>query len=160
METVIEEVQSIDWKRLRELRLRAVADSPKAFSDSVAETNSKPKEFWIEGISRAHVFIAKLDDKWVGMAVFIKDPNGEWSIKSLWVDPTHRGKGIGTDLIKAIIETAKKNELNKIRLDVNIESNAIINLYNSFGFEITNTIENKERSDGTHGSLYTMSLTF
>lgn len=160
MKIVIEEVQATDWERLRELRLRAVTDSPKAFSDSVLEIKSKPKEFWIEGISRGHVFVAKFDDEWVGMAVFIKDSNGEWSVKSLWVDPKHRGKGIGGEFIKTIIETARKDELNGIRLDVNTESEEIINFYKSFGFEITNTIENKQRSDGTSGSLYTMFLTF
>ncbi len=154
----IKKISADDWRSLRELRLKAVVDSPEAFGDSIEVIENRSEEYWINGINSSDVFISQAIDKWVGMIIFKQDSDGVWSIKSLWVEPDYRKQGIGKMLMEKAIESAKENHVSLIELGVNTESESAINLYKSLGFEIVRTIHDETMADGSLGSLYTMRL--
>ncbi len=52
----------------------------------------------------------------------------------MWVDSTERRKGVGSELIDAVILWAKDNSFDKLLLDVADENLAAINLYESKDF--------------------------
>ena len=63
-----------EWERVRELRLRALADAPDAFSATLESERDAPESGWRsmvtgwEGATNA-MAIAEVDGEWVGMAV-------------------------------------------------------------------------------------------
>src|SRR5215217_4526412 len=67
----IRPVQPGEGPRLRELRLRALADAPDAFGATLAGDEARPPEFW-EG---QDVVIAERDGAWLGMAGHFVDPD-------------------------------------------------------------------------------------
>ena len=78
---------------------------------------------------------AYLSDK-KGAAVRI-DPEtapGEWYIDTVVVDPTYRGHGIGTKLLSYAEQLVKNSGGGKLALNVEIEKEAAIRLYNRLGF--------------------------
>ncbi|MCF6272208.1 MAG: GNAT family N-acetyltransferase [Rhodobacteraceae bacterium] len=66
-------------------------------------------------------------------------PDDTLQMDGICVDTTGRGKGVGTALLNAIVETARAKGLAKVTLDV-IDSNPRARvLYERFGFEKTAT---------------------
>ncbi|MCK1999301.1 GNAT family N-acetyltransferase [Psychrobacillus psychrodurans] len=71
-----------------------------------------------------------------GTAVTI-DPEtapGEWYIDTVVVDPTYRGHGIGTKLLSYAEQLVKDSGGGKLSLNVELEKDAAIRLYNRLGF--------------------------
>lgn len=154
----IKAVTSENWQSLKELRLKAVADSPEAFGDSIETVSSKSDEYWKDGIANSNVFVTEENGVWIGMIVFKQDDDGVWAVKSLWVDPNYRNQGIGKLIMQKAINAAKSTGVKLIELGVNVESKPAINLYESLGFVIVRKIDDKKMGDGSIGSLYTMRL--
>ncbi|MDB5245882.1 MAG: family N-acetyltransferase [Segetibacter sp.] len=68
---------------------------------------------------------------WSGRAVYLDD---------LYVKPTARGQGIGTLLLKALVDYAKKEDCKKVRWQVSKWNNEAINFYKKMG-AVTDDIE-------------------
>ena len=64
---------------------------------------------------------------------------GEYYIDSIGVSAKHQGKGIGTALLKFIIETYTKQNLQTVGLLVDEENPAAEKLYLDLGFEFSGT---------------------
>jgi len=56
-------------------------------------------------------------------------------IETINVDPTHRKKGIGLQLLSVAEEHLRKKGIQKIRLEVSISNNVAIKLYEHAGFQ-------------------------
>ena len=82
--------------------------------------------------------VAKQNDKIIGYA-------GIWiaidiaHITNIVVKKDLRHLGIGSILVKKLIEMSKECELKEITLEVNEQNKIAINLYEKFGFEIVGT---------------------
>ena len=71
----------------------------------------------------------------------VKPPNKkEIAIAHLGVLPIHRGKGLGTKLIHALMETAEKTADSQFVLDVSEENPKAKSLYDRLGFTVTNKV--------------------
>ena len=79
-------------------------------------------------------FIAKIDGEIVGFAGFLKICD-EANIMNIVTKANKRHLGIGTKLLQALIDEAKKQNLTSITLEVNDKNFQAINLYEKFGFE-------------------------
>ena len=55
-------------------------------------------------------------------------------IDNIEVDPTHRGKGIGTKLMSYLVSLAIEKRVVNITLEVRISNEVARNLYKKFGF--------------------------
>ena len=82
---------------------------------------------------QAHYFVAMEDEKIVGYAgmVVILD---EGHIMNIAVDKLQRGRGIGKELVRQLIDKARGLEMIGLTLEVRAGNIAAINLYESFGF--------------------------
>jgi ribosomal protein S18 acetylase RimI-like enzyme len=88
-------------------------------------------------------FTAKDGDTIIGCAGLKKIKTGICEMKRLYIRDEYKGLGLGKELIKVIIEEAKKKGYSKIRLDTLPKMKSAQKLYKDFGFyEIGQYLEN------------------
>lgn len=141
---MIERAGVADWERVRATRLRALADTPDAFGRTLAEDQALTRDDWIRRLQNESnaTFVAIVDGSDVGMAVggpYSDDdlPDGEKPTAGLfgmWVAPEARGRGVGSELIEAVVAWARSKSYSRIALDVGNENAFAIALYTKNGF--------------------------
>lgn len=144
---VVRRLGVADWRQLRDVRLRALLDSPSAFystyEDSVHQEPARWQS-WLEPPKT--VFVADLDGRSAGMIAAI--PAGEMEqapgavmMVGMWVDPVARGNGVAEALTGALIGWARETGRSRMVLwvyDVNPRAAAF---YLRYGFEPTGLTE-------------------
>jgi len=91
----VRRVRADEWRELRALRLRALADAPDAFGTTVAEAEAEPDVAWQERAvaeDRA-TFVAEVAGRLIGMAAGGTNPMeaSAAGLYSMWVEPAARG---------------------------------------------------------------------
>jgi ribosomal protein S18 acetylase RimI-like enzyme len=141
----VRRVKAGEWRRLRDLRLRALAETPDAFGSTHAGESAQPDAFWQERATAAAqgqerlTMIAEMDHGWVGLAggyTEAEEPDRPWLV-SVWVDPAWRGKGLGDKLVNTVIAWATSRNAVGLQLDVAESNQAAIRLYERCGFVAT-----------------------
>ena len=64
--------------------------------------------------------------------------------------PEYRGKGIGSQLLKAVLDHSKRFGLEKVELQVYTTNSSAIALYKKFGFEQEGIIKKYRKLDGEY----------
>jgi len=145
---VVRAVQAGEGERLRDIRLRALLDSPDAFGSTRARELEFPAGVWEERAARSGrseedvTFVADDDRTWVGMATGDLEANdpSRAGLYGLWVEPGARRSGVGLALTDAVAEWARSRGAEWLLLLV-VESNAAaIGLYHRAGFTETGRI--------------------
>ena len=80
--------------------------------------------------------IAELDDRAVGFVFCVLGDRGRKTahITDLYVSPKHRGQGVGSALIAAVVEPAREAGLDHVSLEVTIRNSEARRLYERLGF--------------------------
>lgn len=125
-----------DWAAFREIRLRALADAPTAFSSTLKEALTLNESTWRERLALRAQFLAEAGGRALGTAAgFEKDSRPE--LISMWVEPRSRGYGVGDRLVKAVLHWARLNGNSSVSLWV-VEGNLFAErLYLRHGFKRT-----------------------
>jgi GNAT superfamily N-acetyltransferase len=124
-------------RRLRHIRLRALADTPDAFGSTYAEVAAHPLAEWSKQLQEIATFVAVHDGKDLGLVRCARDEHHHdtaWLI-SMWVTPEARGQGVGNALIDAVIECARSSGASRLLLDVGDHNQQAIALYARKGFQ-------------------------
>jgi GNAT superfamily N-acetyltransferase len=138
----IREVSPEEWERFRDVRLRALADSPSAFGSSLRREQRQPQAAWRERISwrgGGVTFAAVEDGAWLGIAGAYPDddaPTCMWVV-SMWVAPEARRRGAGRSLLDACVGWARERDAEEVRLWVTTTNTSARALYEAAGFEPT-----------------------
>ncbi len=151
-----------EWTLCRDLRRRALAESPDAFRATQAEEDQESDQ-WLEDLIRNTVehprgglWIADVGANPVGMLFGRLDPDDlHLSIGAMWVDPEERDQGIGRALVAAAIEWAIEAGATTATLWVTEGNGSALALYRSCGF--ADTDERQPLRDGS--LLYVSKLT-
>jgi ribosomal protein S18 acetylase RimI-like enzyme len=132
-----------DWALLRDVRLRALADAPHAFSSTFAEQQGYPDTWW-QARTRdlgadAATFAAVAGGRWVGVVRVYRDEDEPTAAQlvSMWVDPAARGRGIGRALVERALAWAGENSVTSVRLWVTEGNAPALRLYEACGFELS-----------------------
>jgi len=138
----IRQTHAADWKALRRLRLRALADAPGAFASTLEAELAFGDDVWRQraGDDRAAAtFIASDGGADIGLArVFAEpDPPGRAHLVSMWVDAGHRRRGVARVLIDRAIRWATERNADEVVLWVADQNAAARRLYEQFGFRPT-----------------------
>jgi ribosomal protein S18 acetylase RimI-like enzyme len=132
-------------RELREIRLKALRDSPTAFLTTAADAEEKPDEYWAEMAALGAAgeswvtFLAYTDeDQSVGMVTIGADPErpGVMGLIQLWVEPAYRGKSVGSSLVDGAIRWAARRS-DRVRLGVASDNHYAISLFERSGFVAT-----------------------
>lgn len=85
------------------------------------------------------ILFALRDDVAVGCCALLHHPTnnslGEWEIAKMAVTSSERGKGVGSRLLEAMLEEARRRGISDIYLEGNTHLEASIKMYHTFGFK-------------------------
>jgi ribosomal protein S18 acetylase RimI-like enzyme len=141
--TDVRAARTEEWRSVRDLRLRALADSPDAFGSTLdrERTHGEPEWVgWISGWQGAvnRLFVAVDGDAWVGMAVGSRGEGEERvHVYGMWVDPRRRRAGLGRRLLDEVFAWARATGAAEIELGVTGSNRDAVTFYERMGFTDT-----------------------
>ena len=138
-----------EWRVYRDLRLRALVDSPDAFGSThegeAARSDTEWQDRLVTGAGAADQMpvVALVGERPVGLAWGRRDERDATvaNLFQVWVSPTHRGHGIGRLLTDAVIAWARDLGVRTLRLGVTPSHPAALQLYRRAGFVNAGTAE-------------------
>ena len=138
----IRRIRADEWRELKDIRLRALADAPEAFGTTLAETIAQTDEDWQQRVISSasgdtrYVAVATTGKRWVGLAggIFDDDKFGRAQLVSVWVDPSVRRSGLATKLVEAISDWARGRGARTLQLWVTENNEPAKNLYRRLSF--------------------------
>src|SRR5688572_10054647 len=108
MAITVRRIRPADWQLLRELRLAALIDAPRAFGQSHEEAAAQPPEEWAansRSASSGHRRVWFVAEDEAGSAVGLvhgrRRPPEDCLLFSMWVAPSARRTGTGRALVNA-----------------------------------------------------------
>ena len=149
-EAAIRRIRPDEVEVYREFRLRALADAPDAFSDSIAAALARPPSFWTERVAQTSeginsvLFVAvdPATDRWLGMTgcYFDTENKAEAMVVSVWVEPAARRQGLAGRLVLAAQAWAKERGVRRLRLWVTATNLGAQRVYTAAGFALTEVV--------------------
>jgi len=139
----IKPTSEVDYHLVRELKLVALRDAPDSFADSLQDTESKPKEYWVElakSFCEEHIMLVLEEEgKFVGSVYGLSDSNDEnvGRVAGLWVYSPYRGRGFGKALLTQVVSWAYARKFQEVRLWAPAKNSNVLGFYHSDGFELT-----------------------
>jgi GNAT superfamily N-acetyltransferase len=135
---MIRRVESDDWERLRDVRLRALASDPDAFLETVEHARTFPDERWRERAQPSEhqvTFVHEEDDAFDAMvSAFVDDDAETVHLVGMWLAPDVRGSGIARELVGRIIEWSRGHGRVRVLLSVEAGNARAARLYEKCGF--------------------------
>lgn len=133
-----------DAALLRDTRLRALADAPDAFGTLLAEAEARDDAFWQRQAAGEWPTLVAVEDGTglaMGGAGGPAGPPTLW-VWGMWTDPAARGRGLGGQVLDALVVFARGlASYDEVRLHVTEGNADARRLYTSRGFEPTGTWE-------------------
>lgn len=141
---VVERVGPTHWARARAIRLQALRDAPDAFWSTFEQEAALDDAVWRQRLERreAVTLLGVVDDADVGMVVGAPhhaQPT-DAGLYAMWVAPSARGRGVGEELISAVVDWARSAGYPRLRLDVADANPHAVRLYERMGFTPTGVI--------------------
>ena len=132
-----------EWRTYKNLRLAALADSPDAFSSTLAEEAGWLDADWARRFaasvdSREDLpLVAEIRGEPIGLAWGRIEPScpDVAALYHMWVAPGHRGMGAGHMLLAAVIAWATARNASFLNLDVTCGDRPARRLYERAGFK-------------------------
>lgn len=125
-----------DWEVVRDVRLRALADSPSAFASTLAREEAFGEADWRRRLERGYCVLAWADERPVGtVAGFADDEDPRTHhLVAMWVEPAHRGTPAATELVEAVCRQARADGAVAVRLHVVDGNDRARRFYERLGF--------------------------
>jgi len=128
-----------DWRELRDVRLRALADAPDAFGEVLERARQLDDAGWESRTSRRPgilVLVAERERTPVGMMVVVIGPDDprRANVYAMWVAPDARGAGVGRKLIDNGLAWARRLGALDVELRVSDPMAGARALYLASGF--------------------------
>ena len=149
------------WKECRDLRLEALKEEPQAFGSLFEDEKCLTEPIWKDRIGNA--LFALDGDRPIGMVVMIAGKTVKTShignLYGLYVKTAYRKRAIGHLLVSEVIKAYQGMErIRKIKLAVNGEQTAAINLYERLGFSIAGRLKEEIFYDDKFYDEYIMEM--
>ncbi len=132
-----------EWRAYRDLRLRALADSPDAFGSTLERERDRPDAEWAARVSSGASseldlpLVAEEGAELVGLAwgKIIASASDTAHVFQMWVAPECRGQGLGVELLTTIIGWAREANARRLVLGVTCGDTSAQRLYTRAGFK-------------------------
>lgn len=142
MNLVVRRLGADDWPLLRDVRLRALADSPTAFASTLEREEAFDDTVWRDRMHpRTGLKTIVLDgEEPVGLIGGYVAPDADdrsVEVVSMWVAPTARRRGVGSLLVADVLGWADAVGRPYVQLWVVADNDAARRLYQRHGFALT-----------------------
>ena len=139
---VVRRLAPQDWPRYRDVRLRALRDSPDAFGSTLEREAHRTDAHWQERLTSAATsewdlpVVIEQGDQFVGLVWGKIDPSAAQTtyVFQMWVAPDSRARGYGAMLLDAIVVWARGKGARQVLLNVTCGDTAAMRLYARAGF--------------------------
>lgn len=128
----------------KQVRLRALQDTPSAFSSTYADESRLTDSEWVERASlrtgEGSIVYLAMDNKTpcgIGGSFLDKENASRAHLVSMWVAAAYRRMGIGRKLVEAIIDWARAQQARTLQLIVTSNNDMAIEFYKHLGFTFT-----------------------
>jgi ribosomal protein S18 acetylase RimI-like enzyme len=130
---------SDDWAVVREIRLRALADSPSAFASTLAREEAFGEADWRRRLEHGYCFLAWADERPVGTVAGFADEDDPRThhLVAMWVEPAHRRTPVATELVEAVCRRARMDAAAAVQLFVVDGNDRARRFYERLGFVAT-----------------------
>jgi GNAT superfamily N-acetyltransferase len=130
-----------DWRIVRDLRLRSLADAPEAFGSSYEREAAFADSVWIDrvGATANATLVCEIDAQACGIVALIRDARDRrmgWVV-AMWVAPSVRGTGVADALLVSLFQWANDHGISTVRLHVADGNARAEHLYRRHGFRRT-----------------------
>ena len=139
-EITIRTLAEDEWEQYREMRLRALRESPDAFVADVSTEEGYDEQLWRDRMNRSVRLLVSKGSEPVGIASVrmneaLFDDAAE--LFSLWVSPDLRGEGLAAQLVVAASEVAEKQGARQLVYWVGTDNVPAVAFASSYGFRPT-----------------------
>ncbi|NUT41408.1 MAG: GNAT family N-acetyltransferase [Thermoactinospora sp.] len=151
-----------DVGRLREVRLRALQESPDAFGSSYAREIEFSEEDWLKRLKNpdSRWWVAESGDLGdVGLVCMLLEESGA-HLLSMWVAPEARGRGLASRLVDRCVEWARSAGAEQVQLWAVDDNQAARALYAAKGFTRSGKVMALPSNPALMESHYVLSLLF
>jgi ribosomal protein S18 acetylase RimI-like enzyme len=132
----------------KNVRLRALQDTPSAFSSTYAKESELTDADWVKravqwasGQSVGYLAIDAGSACGIASGMIDQDDAAWAHLYSMWVAPDHRRSGIGRMLVDSVLAWARTKNVRTIQLLVTSNNDDAIKFYQHLGFTLTGYIE-------------------
>ncbi len=130
------------WSQYRDVRLRALRESPEAFVASAEEESEFSEDTWRERMRRSRRILAERDTGVAGVVsvgTHRSPEEGVGELFGLWVEPKQRGTGVARRLLEAAAQQARDDDLTHLVYWVGTDNGRAVAFASSFGFRPTDS---------------------
>lgn len=140
-QVLIRRVDEDDWQTVRDVRLRALRESPDAFGAALPREERFAESHWRMRVRTSATWVA-LDDDGAprGLVSLVQEPGSpedDRHVVALWVAPEVRRQGIGWSLLDAVVRAGAADGATTVSLWVADDNASAIDLYVRAGFTRT-----------------------
>lgn len=128
----------------KSVRLGALRDTPSAFGSTYAKESRLSDAEWEQRAAQWHgdrsiCYLAWDGDQPCGIAASFldRDDATQAHLASVWVPPSHRGRGVGRLLVDGILDWARGRRVEKMCLTVTSNNDVARRFYERLGFAKT-----------------------
>jgi GNAT superfamily N-acetyltransferase len=137
---VVRRAGADDWPRSRAIRLAALREAPLAFASTYDREVGFDDDVWRQRIAASAQFLAETDGgEVVGTATGLPDPHDPSTVLlvAMFVAATARSRGVGERLVAAVVDQARADGADRMRLHVVETNHGAERLYLRSGFSRT-----------------------
>jgi ribosomal protein S18 acetylase RimI-like enzyme len=135
---VITLISEQDWRRLRDVRLRALSEDPAAFIESHANASAFPDDRWRDRATpteRQASFGYEREGRFDGLvSCFVADDPATVFLVAMWVAPELRGTGSARELVESVLHWGRERGAERVCLSVEGDNPRAARLYEKCGF--------------------------
>lgn len=155
MDVVVRGISGEDWADFRDVRLRALADSPDAFGATLTEAEAKPEAAWRDLVDGPGPRVLALSAEGPVAMGGLYMPEGvpDAFVWGMWVDPNWRGQRLGSRILVGLLNHARQ-ESRAVLLHVTEGNEQARRFYEEHGF--VSTGEWQPLRDGSEKRVETM----
>ncbi|MGO0576541.1 N-acetyltransferase family protein [Ornithinimicrobium panacihumi] len=130
-----------EWPSYRDVRLRALRESPEAFVASFEEEDAFEDSVWIQRMDRSRRILAEDGDQVIGVVSVGTGHRtgipGAGELFGLWVEPPRRGTGVARRLMEKAAAVGRDVGLRQLVYWVGTDNGRAVAFASSFGFRPT-----------------------
>ena len=129
-----------EWRLLKEVRIAALGEAPYAFTSRLDDALQRSDEDWVRlsehysGDPNSVTFFAFENKSPCGMSACVLEAE-EAEMLAVWVDPAHRGKGVGNALIEYALTWSRSRGAKRLKVGVFEDNLNAVAFYRSAGFK-------------------------